>query len=142
MLVLRPRPDWNPILLRHQPLKARLPHPPLQLRPGAGIAPEVPRGLEQRVGPLRDRALGPHGAVFGVVCQLEVLEFGIPARFRESEGLGHERGPGDDGSGHVTAVDEVEGLGEGPGEFDVVDFELNVGGHPVWCVRFSFRGFV
>lgn len=37
-------------------------------------------------------------------------------------------------------MDEVEGLGEGPGEFDVVNFELDVGGDPVWWVRFSLGG--
>jgi len=137
MLVLRPRPNRDPILLRHQLLKPRVLHPPLQLRPRARIAAEIPRRLQQRVRPLGDRAVGAHGAVFGVVCQFEILEFGVAAGFREGEGLGHEFGPVDDGGGHVAGVDEVEFLGEGPGLFAVVDFELYVCGDPVRCVALA-----
>ena len=141
MFILRPRPNRDAILPRDQRLEARVVHPPLQLRPGARIAPEIPRGFQESVGPLGDRALGAHAAVFGVVCQLEILEFRVAAGFGEGEGLRHEGWPGDDGSGHVAAVDEVEGLLEGPGLFDVVDFEFHVGRDPVEGGGFSLRGF-
>lgn len=47
--------------------------------------------------------------------------------------LADETGPVGYGDGHVAAVDKIEGTGEGPVAFDVVDFEFDVWWDPgVW----------
>lgn len=112
------------------PLKPHLLHPPLQLRSRTRIPPKIPTRIQQRADPLLHREIIFQRAVFGVICQFEIAEFGPTARFDGGEGLAHEFGPVGDGGGEVTGVDVVEGGFERPGFFAVVDFEFYVWGDP------------
>ena len=56
------------------------------------------------------------------------MELGITARDEVVVDVGNELGPVVDAGGHVAGEDEVELGGLHPGVFDVVDFELDVGG--------------
>ena len=138
MLILRPRPNRNSILLRDHPLKPRILHPPLQLRPGTRIFSKIPASLQQRRSPLGDRPLRLHGIIFRIERKLKIVELRVAAGFCEFEGLGNQFRPVGNRSGHVAGVDEVEFLGEGPGLFAVIDFEFYVCGHPDDAV-FSFK---
>lgn len=145
MLILRPRPNRQNIFLMLHPLKPRLLHPPLQLRPRTRIPSKIPTRIQQRPHPLLHREVIFQRAVFGVVGQFEVAEFGPAARFNGGEGLAHEFGPVDYGGGEVAGVDVVEGGGEGPGFFAVVDFEFHVRGTLVavlvlWVEREASEG--
>lgn len=80
--------------------------------------------------------LGREGPVFGVQAEVVVLELGVPAGRGGSEALPDQLLPVGDGGCEVAAVDEVEGVLEGPVFFRVVDFEFDVGGDPVGGVFF------
>ncbi len=81
-----------------------------------------------------DPPLTPGGAVDGVVVAVEpalvLLHLHVGAGLEVDEGLAVELGPVSDAAAEGAAVDEVEGLGEGPLALGVVDVELAVGRHP------------
>lgn len=126
MLVLRPRPYWNSILLRSNSLKACIFHPSFQLRSRIWSPAKILTRFQQRRCPTRNRSFWPHRAVFRVVCELEVLEFCIATGLCKFERLFHELRPVDYRGGHVSRMDEVKTLAKGPWLFAVIDFELHI----------------
>lgn len=112
----------------HDVLVSRILHLLLVLGcPSKGPA-DLLGALEQVVGPLVQRRVGGHGAVVGDGGQ-DVDDLEPPTGGQVLHALLEEARPVGEGDGHEARVDVVEGLAEGPVVLEVVDLELDVGGH-------------
>ena len=141
MLIFRPRPDRQAEPFMVHMLEACVFQPPFDLGSGLRVLAEVDAGPAPEIVPFPLRVLGREGAVFCVYTEVVVLELGVAAGRRGVEALGDQSLPVGDGGGEVAAVDEVEGVLEGPGFLGVVDFELDVGWDPGWGVFFELVGY-
>lgn len=85
-------------------------------------------GLDAVVGPLHQRTIRRQRAVVRLRRQRDVGELEPAAGGEVVKAPLHEFGPVRQAAREHAAVDEVEGLGEGPVFFEVVDVEGEVGG--------------
>ena len=132
LFVLRPCTHGDDKLLRNHIMIPGCFQTPFKFRPGAWINPHFITSLQEDLVEFQTRHVVRQTPVGARPCEIQIQEFAISPWGSEFITLGSELWPIFDGITHVAAVDEVELCVVGPGLFDVIDFEVDVGGNPFW----------